>query len=176
MTNIGLCQNCYKSIEVYYSFIKSRKLINLFAKFHNDRLCFKSITYLACRTKAAEGLGFLKSRSDVRKFWSVLICLSCRVETLFWHKNLPTYSFFHHSKHQSWNFTGKAGTMIHKKSSHYNAMGPASWNLTINSLLIYELQSWNCFCFNLQNLQSNFWFTTFTKHVNHQRIGRQILA
>ena len=34
---IGLCQNCHKSIEVYYSFIK---LINLFAKFHNDRLCF----------------------------------------------------------------------------------------------------------------------------------------
>ena len=52
--------------------------------------------------------------------------------------------------------------MIHKKSSHYNAMGPASWNLTINSLLIYELQSWNCFCFNLQ---SNFWFTTFTKEL-----------
>ena len=93
LTNIGLCQNCYKSTEVYYSFIKSRKLINLFAKFHNDRLCFKSITYLACRTEAAEGLGFLKSRSDVRKFWSVLICLSCRVETSFWHKNLPTYSF-----------------------------------------------------------------------------------
>ena len=64
LKNIGLCQNCYKSIEVYYSFIKSRKLINLFAKFHNDRLCFKSITYLACRTVAAQGLGFLKSRSE----------------------------------------------------------------------------------------------------------------
>ena len=34
----------------------------------------------------------------------------------------------------------------------------------------------NCFCFDFQNWQNTFGFTTCTKHVNQHRIGCQILA
>ena len=36
--------------------------------------------------------------------------------------------------------------------------------------VLYQLQTWNCFCFDLQSWQNNFGFTTWTKHVNQQRI------
>ena len=36
---------------------------------------------------------------------------------------------------------------------------------------LYNLQMWNCFCFDLQHWQNNFRFTKCTRNVNQQRNG-----